>query len=158
MPVLICCQIMNCTVMLGQSVNLLRLSSMEDRLSRGGDTTFVVNFWATWCAPCVKELPVFQDFHNKHAASQVKVLLISLDAKSSLDTKVRPFVSRSGLGIEFFLLDESNQQQYIDRISSSWSGVLPATLMVNSRRGKKKLIEGEINMSKLEEALQDMRE
>jgi thiol-disulfide isomerase/thioredoxin len=142
----------------GQSVNLLKLRELEATLERGGDVTYVVNFWATWCAPCVRELPYFQEIQNRYGGSDVKVLLVSLDSKNTLETKVRPFVSRSGLTADFFLLDESNQQEYIDKIHPSWSGALPATLIVNTNRGKKKLIEGEVALKDLEDALNEFKE
>ncbi|ODS84398.1 MAG: hypothetical protein ABS46_03835 [Cytophagaceae bacterium SCN 52-12] len=142
----------------GQSVSLLKLSELEAKLQRGGDVTFVVNFWATWCAPCVKELPHFQEIHDKYGASGVKVMLISLDSRNTLETKVKPFVSRTGITADFFLLDEANQQEYIDRVDASWSGALPATLIINQRKGKKTFREGEMSYSQLEEALEGFRE
>ncbi len=142
----------------GQSVSLLKLSELEAKLQRGGDVTFVVNFWATWCAPCVKELPHFQEIHDKYGSSGVKVLLISLDSRNTLESKVKPFVSRTGITADFFLLDEANQQEYIDRVDASWSGALPATLIINQRKGKKTFREGELSYSQLEEALEGFRE
>lgn len=142
----------------GQSVSLLKLSELEAKLQRGGDITFVVNFWATWCAPCVKELPHFQEIHDKYGSSGVKVLLISLDSRNTLETKVKPFVSRTGITVDFFLLDEANQQEYIDRVDASWSGALPATLIINQRKGRKTFREGELSYSQLEEALEGVRE
>ncbi len=142
----------------GQSVSLLKLSELEAKLQRGGDITFVVNFWATWCAPCIKELPHFQEIHDKYGSSGVKVLLISLDSRNTLETKVKPFVSRTGITADFFLLDEANQQEYIDRVDASWSGALPATLIINQRKGRKTFREGELSYSQLEEALEGVRE
>ena len=141
-----------------QSVELLKLTELENKVEKGGSVTYVVNFWATWCAPCVKELPYFQEIQNKYSGSEVKVLLVSLDSKSTLDAKVKPFVLKTGMTAEFYLLDETNQQEYIDRISTSWSGALPATLIVNTARGKKKFIEGELSLKELEEALLEVRE
>lgn len=142
----------------GQSVSLLKLSELEAKLQRGGDITFVVNFWATWCAPCVKELPHFQEIHDKYGSSGVKVLLISLDSRNTLETKVKPFVGRTGITADVFLLDEANQQEYIDRVDASWSGALPATLIINQRKARKTFREGELSYSQLEEALEGVRE
>ncbi len=142
----------------GQSISLLKLSELEAKLQKGGDVTFVVNFWATWCAPCVKELPHFQEIHDKYGASGVKVMLVSLDSRNTLETKVKPFVSRTGITADFFLLDEANQQEYIDRVDASWSGALPATLIIRPGKGKKTFLEGELSYSQLEEALEGFRE
>lgn len=141
----------------GQSVSLLKLSELQSKFEGGEDVTYVVNFWATWCAPCVKELPFFEQLKEKYNGAGVEVLLVSLDARSTLDSKVRPFVSKSGLNMDFFLLDETNQQEYIDKISTSWSGALPATMIVNPGKGKRRFIEGELAMKQLEDALEEIR-
>lgn len=141
----------------GQNVTLLKLSELEERINGGGNVTYVVNFWATWCAPCVRELPYFQEIQVKYGGSDLKVLLVSLDAPNTLDSKVKPFVARSGITAAFFLLDETNQQAYIDRIDSSWSGALPATIIVNAGRGKKKFFEGEVTLAQLEEMVREVK-
>lgn len=139
--------------MQAQTVRLLKLEQLETRLTAGKDTTYVLNFWATWCAPCVRELPYFQRIHQKFKNSPVKVLLISLDAKNTLDKKVVQFIGRNKITAEVFLLDETNQQMYIDRISPLWSGALPATLIVQTGKERKDFIEGEITYEQLEAAL-----
>lgn len=142
----------------GQSVELIKLAELEEMVKKRGSETLVVNFWATWCGPCVKELPYFQQLHDKYASTAVKVLLISLDGKPMLDKKVIPFVNKVGMTTDFYLLDETNQQEYIDRIDRSWSGALPATLIVNRGNDKRLFIEGEVTLEKLEDALREIRQ
>ena len=55
------------------------------------DTTYVINFWSTWCAPCVKELPYFEQVNQKYTNRKVKVILVSLDFPKQLETKLKPF-------------------------------------------------------------------
>lgn len=63
-------------------VKLLTLNELEQRVANGKDTTYVVNFWATWCGPCVEELPYFERLNNENAKNPLKVILMSLDFKS----------------------------------------------------------------------------
>lgn len=140
----------------GQTVELIKLPELERKLS-GGSETVVVNFWATWCAPCVKELPYFQKLQDKYVSSSVKVMLVSLDGRPMLEKKVVPFITKSGITADFYLLDETNQQEYIDRIDSSWSGALPATLIVNANNDKRLFIEGEVTFEQLEDAIKEVR-
>lgn len=120
----------------GQKVELLSVNMLNERLEKGQDTTYVVNFWATWCAPCIKELPHFEQLQQEKNNEKLKVLLVSVDFKSRLKNGVIPFVNKRGLKNEVFLLDETDQQEYIDRIDKSWSGAIPATLFVKGKKRK----------------------
>ena len=119
-----------------QDVRLITLDQLYKRVNDSKDTVFVVNFWATWCVPCLEELPHFEKLSKQLKNKKLKVLLISMDSKSKLKSTVTEFVRRSRIKNEVFLLDENDQQIYINRIDTTWSGALPATLMLrnNDRR------------------------
>src|SRR5215203_7357824 len=75
-----------------QQVKLLTIDQLNERIKNGKDSTYVVNFWATWCAPCIKELPHFEKLSAENKGKKLAVLLVSLDFKSKLKTAVIPFV------------------------------------------------------------------
>jgi thiol-disulfide isomerase/thioredoxin len=114
-------------------VKLLKLDDLDKRIAHGKDTTYVINFWATWCAPCVAELPNFEKLRLANLKKPVKLLLVSLDFKSKLQRVVIPFVQQNKINTEVFLLNEADQQQYIERIDKKWSGAIPATWFVNKK-------------------------
>ena len=130
-----------------QNVKLLNIDQLNERVKKGKDSTYVVNFWATWCAPCIKELPHFEKLQADYKADKVKVLLVSVDFKSKLSSAVVPFVKRKNLKNEVFLLNESSPQEYIDRIDPSWSGSSPATLFITGN--KRKFVESEFSYEQL---------
>lgn len=130
-----------------QKVKLLNVDQLQERMKNGKDSTYVVNFWATWCAPCIKELPNFEKLGTEYKAEKLAVLLVSVDFKSKLTSNVEPFVKRKNLKSEVFLLNESNPQEYIDRIDPSWSGSIPATLFI--KNDKRKFIESELTYEQL---------
>lgn len=140
-----------------QQVALLTVDELERRLAAGSDTTYIVNFWATWCVPCIQELPHFEKFGQAYRRDPVKVLLISLDSRSKLNSAVVPFVKKRGLRNEVLLLNEPNQQEYIDRISPDWSGSLPATLFVNKGKKVRQLLEKELSYKELESTYQTLK-
>lgn len=132
-------------------VKLLTLDDLDKRIANGKDTTYVVNFWATWCAPCVAELPNFEKLRISNLKKPVKVILVSLDFKSKLQKEVIPFVKRNNIKAEVFLLNEADQQQYIERIDKKWSGAIPATLFVNKKF--RRFYEKEFTESELKNTL-----
>lgn len=130
-----------------QNVKLLNINQLNERIKNGKDSTYVVNFWATWCAPCIKELPHFEKLKAEHKSEKLAVLLVSLDFKSKLESNVIPFVKRKNLKNEVFLLNESSPQEFIDRIDPSWSGSIPATLFI--KNDKRKFVETEFTYEQL---------
>lgn len=114
-------------------VKLLTLNEMDERFANGKDTTYVVNFWATWCVPCVAELPNFEKLRLANLNKPVKILLVSLDFKSKLQTTVIPFVQKNQINAEVFLLNAQDRQTDIQRIDKKWSGAIPATWFVNKK-------------------------
>lgn len=130
-----------------QNVKLLNIDQLNERIEKGKDSIYVVNFWATWCAPCIKELPHFEKLNAEFKSEKLAVLLVSVDFKSKLNSAVIPFVKRKNIKSQVFLLNESDPQQYIDRIEKSWSGSIPATLFIKG--DKRKFIESEFTYEQL---------
>jgi thiol-disulfide isomerase/thioredoxin len=103
------------------------------------DTTYVINFWATWCAPCVKELPYFEQLREVNKDKPVKVVLVSLDFKSQVDKGVKPLVKRLGIESEVIVLADGKSGEWIDKVDSTWSGAIPATVVI--REGERHFYE-----------------
>ena len=105
-------------------------------LNQKDDKTYVVNFWATWCAPCVKELPAFEKLNGVYAVKGVEVLLVSLDFPKQLKKRVLPFLVEKKVQSKVILLDNGKDDSWIKAIDSSWSGDIPATLIYNKTARK----------------------
>jgi len=114
-----------------QSVAVLDFPAFEERLHRSNDTLYVYNFWATWCKPCIKELPYFTQLDSMYADKRVQVEFVSLDVVKQLDVAVKPMVKRFLPGQKVLLLDAPKYNEWIDKVSPDWSGALPTTLIVN---------------------------
>src|SRR5690242_11661326 len=87
-------------------VRVIKFSTLDSLMQNTTDEVRVLNFWATWCKPCVQELPYFLELSKNYAASNVKVFLISLDFKKELDSRVKTFVEKNNITPEVLLLDE----------------------------------------------------
>jgi thiol-disulfide isomerase/thioredoxin len=134
-------------------VKLLTLNQLEKRVAQGIDTTFVINFWATWCQPCVKELPNFEQLQLNNKEKPVKVILVSLDFKSKLKSQVIPFVKQNNIKAEVYLINEADQQAFIEKLDKQWTGAIPATLFINTKSKKRLFFEKEFNYQELNKTL-----
>ncbi|MEJ5963167.1 TlpA disulfide reductase family protein [Pedobacter immunditicola] len=132
-----------------QRVGLMTAQKLQQRISQGKDTVFVVNFWATWCVPCVKELPNFEQLQKKFSNKPLKVLLVSLDFKSRLESDLKPFLNRMKIMSEVFLMNDQDEQIFIQKIDKNWEGNLPATLVVNTSRNRRQFIPNELTYNEL---------
>lgn len=140
----------------GQRNDLVKLDRLQQLIQSDKEQIQVINFWATWCAPCLKELPLFEKINMER--KDVHVLLVSLDMDLDPNPeKVRKFVIRKKIKSEVLILDEKNPNQWIDKLDKSWSGALPATLVVNNRTGKRKFVERELHEGEIEKLILEVQ-
>lgn len=138
----------------------IRLANKEELLAyiaQDNGKAKVINFWATWCRPCVAELPYFQAMLKKYSPEKVEFLLVSLDFKKELTTRVLPFVERRGLVPYVWLLDEPNPDDWIDSVEPTWQGDIPATLFLNPTKNKRIFLAKEFSTQEdLEKQIQQL--
>ncbi len=135
---------------LGKSQSVSKVYKIDELVNRinNADTTYIINFWATWCKPCVAELPSFDSLSK---ISKVKVLLVSLDFKEDLEKKVNPFLKSHNIKMECVLLDEINGNDFINKVDKSWTGAIPATLIKN--KDNRIFIEKKMHLTELQKHL-----
>jgi thiol-disulfide isomerase/thioredoxin len=114
------------------------------------DTLYILNFWATWCGPCVKELPEFDKLFENNKEKPVKILLVSLDFKNDLNYKVPNFIKRRKLQPEVVWLDETNANKFIPKIEEKWQGSIPATLVIFPKNEYRNFFEGTITAQQIQ--------
>lgn len=105
---------------------------LEPLLNRDDNAIHIVNFWATWCKPCIEELPVFQEIHDTD--KNIEVLLVSLDFPDKVDEQLKPFIRKQHLTPPVVLLDDPHENVWIPKVDSTWSGAIPATLIYNKEK------------------------
>lgn len=112
-------------------------ATLEKEILSDKNTIYIVNFWATWCAPCVKELPHFEQLNSEN--KKVKVVLISLDFKKEFEAKLLPFIQKKNIKSQVVLLTDKDYNTWLPSVDKDWSGSIPATLIIN--KGKKVFVE-----------------
>jgi thiol-disulfide isomerase/thioredoxin len=120
--------------------------SINDVIHRSSskDTLYIINFWATWCAPCVAELPEFNKLAIYYEGQQVKILMVSLDFKEDHTFKLERFLERKKLTPEVVWLSDTDPNVFIPKVDDSWQGSIPATVIIHPGKRFKKFIEGSI--------------
>ncbi|GAA5221222.1 hypothetical protein GCM10025777_18520 [Membranihabitans marinus] len=113
------------------SIPVFNFEELEPYLYTDSDKTHIVNFWAMWCAPCVEELPIIQEYQKNNP--NVDILLVSLDFPQDIETELKPFLKEKGITSKVVLLDDADANGWIDKIDPNWSGALPFTIIHNNK-------------------------
>ncbi|MCF6241248.1 MAG: TlpA family protein disulfide reductase [Bacteroidales bacterium] len=134
---------------------IMKFNEFEPYLHQQNDTIYVINFWATWCRPCVKELPYFEQINKNYQNKKLKVILLSLDFAEDIETKLKPFIQRKNLQSEIIVMDDPDANTWIDKVDKNWSGAIPATLVY---KGTKKVFhEGSLNYEQIENLINKVK-
>ena len=142
----------------GYEISVYNFEELKPMLTpkAGNNTLYVFNFWATYCAPCIKELPHFDKINEEYKDKNVKVILISLDFKKDVASRVIPFIKRRNVQSEVVVLSDPDADSWINQISPSWSGAIPATLLVKG--DKKQFFEKEFTYDELQAAIKSFNQ
>ena len=114
------------------TIEVVDFEGLYNKIDLSDDKTYVLNFWATWCAPCVKELPHFEEVNKEFKDKNTEVILVSLDFPSQIESKLKPYLKKNKIKSKVILLDDSKMNTWVPKVSEEWDGGIPATLIVNA--------------------------
>jgi thiol-disulfide isomerase/thioredoxin len=117
-----------------QPVKKVKVTEVEEYV-KNSDHPIVLNCWATWCAPCIEEIPYFMETVKKYSDQKVELLLVSLDFATSYPNKIQELIKKKKFDATFFWLNETNADYFCPKIDPKWDGTLPSTLFVNPKTG-----------------------
>jgi len=136
------------------TVSVLNLNELKSYY-QSEEKLYILNFWATWCKPCVAELPYFEELNKTLNPDKAEIILVSLDFEEDLKTKVLPLIQNKNIKSKVILLNEGKPVYWIDKVSEKWSGSIPATLIYHPQLEKNGYLglgnfnEGELDFEKL---------
>ena len=135
-----------------EEVKVIKFSDLKQRIATEVQEVLVVNFWATFCKPCVEEMPVFDELGKD---DNIKVLFVSMDFATQ-KALVEGFQQSEGISSEIVILNEVDYDSWIPKIDSTWSGALPATLIINTKTKNKQFKEGAYTKDQLLKTIKDL--
>ena len=135
----------------GQSISKWKAADLSKAIAEAEGPT-IFNFWATFCAPCIEELPYFQELVAKYKDSGVRLVLVNLDM-ASVYPKIPAFAKRFGIKAPIVFLDETDADLFCPIADPKWSGAIPASLFVNSKSGYRRFYEDQIAKDALEKEI-----
>lgn len=132
-------------------VKVIKYEELFKIVKQPTDQLIVVNFWATWCGPCVEEMPNFVEVNNKYKDNpNFKLVFVSMDRAKQLET-VKKFITKYGIDAEVVLLDDNKRMnEWIPAVDNSWSGNIPVTAFYKNGE-KVHFVGADMNKAELEQ-------
>ncbi len=114
----------------------------------------IINFWSTWCKPCIAEIPGFLNVIKTFKKDSVELQFVSQDTKKLfLNGSLNKFINNKKWTAKHYWLTDTNADYYCPKVDSSWSGVIPVTLILNNKTGYKAFYEQPLSKTELVEAI-----
>jgi len=125
---------------------------LNSYLSQDDGKVRIINFWATWCKPCIEELPSFKRLHKTYEGEDVEIIFVSLDFPSEVEKTLKPFIEKNEMPGTLLYMTDTKANTWIPKVNPNWQGSLPATIIYKGN--KREFYEGLITYAQLENELQ----
>jgi thiol-disulfide isomerase/thioredoxin len=136
----------------GQEIKSVKITDLEKIIAES-KTPLLINFWATWCKPCIEEIPYFQDEVKKYRKDSLQLLLVSLDFSDEYPAGLTSFAQKRKFTAPMLWLNETKADYFCPKIDPLWSGAIPATLFINSKTGYRKFFEEQLSPDQLKKEI-----
>ncbi len=143
------------TALQAQEIPKWKIGDLE-KLMATTDKPTIINFWATFCVPCIEELPYFQTAAKQYEKDSVQLLLVSLDLEDAYPKKIKDFTQKLKISSPVVFLDETNADVFCPAVDKNWSGAIPATLFINNKTGYRKFIEDQLTPEQLQKEIETL--
>ena len=139
-----------------QEVKCIKATDLEKTIAESKGP-LIINMWATWCKPCIGEIPYFieevKNYNASAPADSISLLLVSLDFKEAFPTEIETFARQRKFTVPIAWLDETNADYFCPKLDAKWQGAIPATLFINNKTGYRKFFEEKISHETLKQEI-----
>lgn len=140
----------------GQKIVYIKIPELEKILKDPSNKLIVLNFWATWCPPCVSEISNFENAAKDYDPAKVRFILISLDFPSQVDKQLLPFLKKNKITLDVAVMTDVDYNAWIDKVDPNWQGDIPATLLFNNSRKSRYFHSGEVTEPELKKYINSL--
>lgn len=141
-----------CFGLQAQEIKKIKITDLEKTMKESTGPT-IISFWATFCIPCLEEIPYFQEEIAKHKQDSIQYLLVSLDLEDYFPKKIEGVVKKHKITAPVVWLDEYNADYFCPKVDPKWSGAIPATLFLNNKKGYRKFYEDQVSHDQLKKEI-----
>jgi thiol-disulfide isomerase/thioredoxin len=147
------------TIVIGQSdqIRKVKIGDIVAMIDTSA-CPLVINFWASWCQPCIHEITWFEKNILPLQSKGVKLILVSLDAKQDYLNYISAFAAKKKYQSTIIWLDEVNAEMFCSKIDQTWDGSIPVTLMINNKKNYRRFFAHQLPEPRLQLELQKLLE
>lgn len=140
--------------LLAQNVEVVKFDQVEKVMKAKSNKLRIFNFWATWCKPCIIEMPFFEEIAESNK-NKIELNFMSVDYADQVESKVKPFLNKKNIKSRVMVIDDLDYNSWIDRVDPRWSGAIPATVFITPS-GKKVFFEKEFKKEELKNLIDSL--
>ena len=112
------------------------LAKLQQEIQKSGAKVTLVAVWATWCMPCIEEMPVLDAYYQQHRADGFRVVGLCTDDRADMADKIQSVLERSKVSYRMGLLTPGGEDAFFKGVDLEWDGQLPKGLVFDAN-GKK---------------------
>lgn len=135
------------------SVTPLGIAAFRAELAAARGHVVVLNLWASWCAPCLKEIPVLLEVERRLAACGVRLVGLATDDPSELDGAVRSMHAKFFPGFRSFARTEGDPDAYASVVDPAWNELMPTTYVIDAGGTVRARLQGAKSAAEFERAV-----
>ncbi|MGH2567409.1 MAG: TlpA family protein disulfide reductase [Bacteroidota bacterium] len=140
----------------GRLIESIDENGFQDLVAQRNGKILFLNFWATWCQPCVEEFPDIVKLANEMSDKKVEFVAVSLDFPDEVESKILPFLQDKKVPFKVFVADLRDQDAFITIVNPSWAGALPATAIYDLNGQQQSFVVGQQSFAQFKRELQKL--